>query len=387
MAVRPGPGRRGLLPSLGEDMWQEAGAEGERVLARVRLLVLLVFLALLLLPAQDAAVRQVALPPVLIGLVLGAAVYHLAGRRPRRWLAFAGSAADVVLVTVALATFVAVGAPHAALNGAALYEVYFLAIALAALRYDWRVCALTGGLALVLYGALLGYAAWRWDLNDVRFAPFRYGMFEWSSQAARLGLLAVATLVSAAVVRRARRLPPQVALDRLTGLPGRAAFEVRAAEEMSRAGRYARPLAVALAEVDGLAALRQEHGPAGMEAALQAVAGVLLASVRRSDLAAHLGDGRFGLLLPETTAEIVRSKLEDVRYRVAEARVLVGRRRAHRLAVTVSIGVANWPDDGAGLPAVLERAAARLGEAASAGGHRLVGPDGGPRAAGSPDAA
>jgi diguanylate cyclase (GGDEF)-like protein len=383
MAVRSGPGRRGRLPSLGEDMWREAGAEGEQLLARIRLLVLLVFLALLLLPAQEAALRQVALPPVLIGLALALAVYHLAGRRPGPWLAFAGSAADVVLVTVALATFVAVETPHAALNGAALYEVYFLAIALAALRYDWRVCAVTGGLALVLYGALVGYAAWRWDLNDARFAPFRYGLFEWSGQAARLGLLAVATVVSAAVVRRARRLPPQVALDRLTGLPGRGAFEARAAEEMSRAGRYGRPLAVALAEVDGLGAVRGEHGPAGAEAALQAVAGVLLASVRRSDLAAHLGDGRFALVLPETTAEMVRSKLEHVRYRVAEARVLVGRRRAHRLAVTVSIGVANWPDDGAGLPAVLERAGARLGEAAAAGGHRVVGPDGvaGPPAA------
>lgn len=360
--------------SLAEEIWLDVGVEGELLLARVRLLVIVLFLALQFVPGRDPAVRRISVPLIVVALVLAALVYYVASRRPRTWLAFASSIADVTLVSCALGAFLVVGLPQVAVNADAGFQTYLLAIAFAALRYDWRVCAVAGGLAVVQYGAVVLYAIARWDLSDPRFAPLRYGVFDWSSQAVRLLILALATVVCALVVHRAQRLRRVSDIDRLTGLANRNGYEARLAEETSRAGRYSRPLTVALVELDQFEHLRTREGESAAESAVQAVAAVLRRSVRRSDLAGYLESGRFVLLLPETTAEMVLSKLEDVRFRVAQARIRVGSFLQRTVSATVSIGVANWPDDGPSMDAVVGAASARLAEAARQGRNQVVGP-------------
>jgi diguanylate cyclase (GGDEF)-like protein len=68
-------------------------------------------------------------------------------------------------------------------------------------------------------------------------------------------------------------------------------------------------------------------------------------------------------------------RLERLRAAVADAGVLApGDRSGKPLRVTLSIGVANWPDDGPRIHLVLAAADARLYEAKQRGRNRIVGP-------------
>jgi hypothetical protein len=82
------------------------------------------------------------------------------------------SAIDVSLVTLGLAVFFVVGKPQTALNSKVVFEVYFLAIGCASLRYDWRVCAMSGALAVVEYAGIVGYA---WRLYGVGASQEAFG--------------------------------------------------------------------------------------------------------------------------------------------------------------------------------------------------------------------
>jgi diguanylate cyclase (GGDEF)-like protein len=355
-----------------DPLFAEVGASGEVLVARVRLALVTVLLAIQLVPGTQGDVRRVTLPLTLVALLLAALFYRLALHRGEPWLGgFGTSAADVTLVSCGLAAFLLLDQPLAALNSRTLFEVYFLAIGCASLRYNPQACALTGLLALAQYAVIVLYAASRWNLHDPRFAPFRDGMFDWHAQGMRVILLGAAALLSALIVMRARSLRSLSHEDRLTGVANRRAFEERLGEEWSRARRHGRPFAVAVVDVDHFKAVNDAAGHAAGDLALRSVARVLTRGTRQSDLVARLGGDEFALLLPETTAELVMGRLETLRAEVA-ATPLPWSRGPRRL--TLSAGVASWPDDGAQVEQVLAAADARLYQAKRLGRDRVVGP-------------
>ena len=61
----------------------------------------------------------------------------------RPWMGFASSALDVSLISACLLAFLLLGEPLLAVNNKVVFELYFLSVGAATLRYDWRVCALT----------------------------------------------------------------------------------------------------------------------------------------------------------------------------------------------------------------------------------------------------
>ena len=349
---------------------------GELLVAQVRLLLVALLLAMQLLPVTDADTRRVTLPLTWVAFVVAALFYFLASRRPQPWLqGFASSAVDVTLVSCGLATFLLLDQPHVTLNSHTLFELYFIAIAGAALRYNPQACALTGLLALVQYGAIVAYCARRWGHADAQFAPFREGGLDLNAQGARLLLLAAAALISAIIVLRAQGLREISHTDRLTGLANRRAFDDRVALEAERARRYRRPYAIALIDVDHFKHVNDTFGHAQGDLALRTVAGVLDRGHRASDVAARVGGDEFALLLAETTAEVVMSRIDGLRRQIGETSISdVADRSGSPHRVTVSIGVANWPDDGETPETVLATADARLYEAKHLGRDRATGP-------------
>jgi len=356
-----------------DQLFIDAAISGELLVARVRIVLLLMLFLIQLIPGAEPDYRRVALP--LNGLALGLALgFHmLALRVARPWLGFLSSGADVTLVSIGLAAFLFFDQPLTAVNSRSIFEVYFLAIGCASLRYNWRVCVLTGVLAVGEYAAIVGYAVTHWSLNDARFAPFKAGTFDWNIVGARFVLLAAAAVLSAFIVVRSRRLQQMSAIDRLTGVFNRNSFDQQLTEESDRSRRYARPFAVAILDVDHFKRFNDTHGHAGGDVVLRTVAQTLRRSVRKSDIVARYGGEEFALILPETTAELVVGKLEVLRRAVADARISIGKRR-RTVGVTVSIGVASWPDDGASTDDVVACADERLYEAKRRGRDRTVGP-------------
>jgi len=289
----------------------------------------------------------------------------------RPWMGVLSIVVDITLVTAGLAVFFVLDRPLTAVNSRVVFEVYFLAIASAGLRYDWRLCVLASALGVAEYAGLSAYAAGHWDLEAVSRAENAYGDFSWSSQIARMVVLAGAGLMSAAVALRGRRWRYLSGTDALTGLANRAWFEERLEEEMSRARRRGESLAIAVADLDGFREMNTAHGHAGGDLALQTVARRLRHSIRKSDLAARLGGDEFVLAFPATDASQAMARLDGLRQEIAGLRLPLGRGEA---SVTMSFGVASWPSDGASFEDVLGVADARTFEAKRLGKNCVVGP-------------
>jgi two-component system cell cycle response regulator len=307
----------------------------------------------------------------LAGFAAAVFIYVAVRYAYRPWIGVLSIIVDVTLVTAGLAVFFLFNRPLVAVNSRVVFEVYFLAIASAGLRYDWRLCAVASVLAVAEYFGLSLYAASHWDLSALEGLEAGYGDFSWSSQIARLVVLAGAGVMSAAVALRGRRWRYLSGTDALTGLANRAWFEERLEEEMSRARRHGDSLAIAVADLDSFREMNTAHGHAGGDIALQTVARRLRQSIRKSDLAARLGGDEFVLAFPSTDPTQAVVRLDRLRMEIAAMRVPIGRAE---LQVTMSVGVASWPADGEAFETVLAKADARAFEAKRLGKNCVVGP-------------
>ena len=358
-------------------MLVDAGAAGELLVAKVRMaLVALVTL----IPLYNLFVTPyfietwVGLASSLGAMIFAVTVWVVVRRGfYRPWLGFLTSAVDVTFVTATLATFLYLDTPHVAVNSRIMYSVYFFSIGASSLRYDTRICIVTGALAVVQYAVILILAGMFWDLNDLRYAPFVYGMVSWGDQVGRLILLGASGVLSTAVVYNARKLRQMSARDRLTGLLNRGFFEARLQAEVSRARRHGHPMAVAVLDLDRYKNFNDRYGHASGDVALQVLAGILQRGVRSSDVVARYGGDEFVVLLPETGPRAAFDKLEQLRLSVARAEFPIPR---HDLTAqfTLSAGLASLPDDGTDAVELLEVADKRLFEAKDGGRNRVVGP-------------
>jgi len=154
--------------------------------------------------------------------------------------------------------------------------------------------------------------------------------------------------LAAAVIRQARLEQALVersdwferlaSTDALTGLANRRTFERMLELELVRAGRQGTPVSLAIFDIDGLALIDRERGADVADDVLRQVAGALAESVRLVDTIARLGGDEFALLAPGTAGVLVAR------------RVLTSAARAmadHEPPVSLSVGVARFPVDGA----------------------------------------
>jgi diguanylate cyclase (GGDEF)-like protein len=138
--------------------------------------------------------------------------------------------------------------------------------------------------------------------------------------------------------------------DPLTGLLNRRAFEQLFEDELERAHRSNGRLSVLLGDLDGFKGVNDRFGHDAGDGVLRQVAQDMLKWKRRVDTPARIGGEEFSLLLPETD--------ERGAFLVAERL----RRATHRsfaedpLGVTISFGVATFPDHGQDLRALMRAA-------------------------------
>lgn len=104
--------------------------------------------------------------------------------------------------------------------------------------------------------------------------------------------------------------------DPLTGLMNRAAFDARLNEELLRARRHVRQLALAIFDVDGFKSVNDRLGHPAGDRVLIAVAQALQSSFRQSDGVFRLGGDEFVALCPETSAAAIENILLRLRQRL-----------------------------------------------------------------------
>lgn len=372
-------------PSVWRRVWSPpepeistAGFGGELLVAGVRLLIFVVLLYFplreLLLQRSNGYAPLALLTTVTAGLLVALVLYAATTRRwGRTWIGFASSLLDVTLVSALLSVFLVLGRPHEATNNLVIFPVYFLAIAATSLRYDARICILTGALAVAQYVAIVLYADWRWDLASPAFAPYPFGQFHWDAQVWRMVQLAGATVIAATIVVRSRELRLLSTRDRFTGLLNRAVFNEQLEREMAFARREDGRFAVAMIDIDHFKKFNDTYGHAGGDEALRLVAQMLRESCRATDVVARYGGEEFALILPGVMSGRAADLLERIR-RVIAVRPIHLAGRSKPASVTVSIGVAIWPDDGQAGADILRCADQRLYQAKAEGRDRVIGP-------------
>lgn len=162
------------------------------------------------------------------------------------------------------------------------------------------------------------------------------------------------------------RLEEQALRDELTGLYNRRALDRRLEEEAHRAKRHGRPFSLLFIDVDDFKGLNDAHGHCVGDEVLKSIAGTIVAQGRAMDLFFRYGGEEFVALLPETRLDDAMIVAERIRRAVAESTSAGGVRQ-----VTVSVGVAAFPDHGEDIPTLL-RAADRAQYSAKGSGKNRV---------------
>lgn len=156
--------------------------------------------------------------------------------------------------------------------------------------------------------------------------------------------------------------------DPLTGLPNRRRFDEALAHEFARSARSGEAWSLAMIDIDHFKQVNDRHSHAVGDQALRAVADVLRACGRDMDTVARLGGEEFALLMPHTALAQALGVCERLRMAVRShdcAGIAPG------LVVTISIGVAAWPEH-ADAAAVMEAADAALYRAKAGGRDRVM---------------
>lgn len=156
-------------------------------------------------------------------------------------------------------------------------------------------------------------------------------------------------------------------VDGLTGAYNRRFFESKLAEELERASRYGKQLAVVMLDIDHFKRLNDEFGHLLGDEVLRQVSALFRAQLRKLDFVCRYGGEEFVLLLPETSGEDALAVAEKVR-RAIEAHAFPGVPRP----VTVSIGVAECPTHGLTRDEVVKAADSALYASKQGGRNRVT---------------
>jgi len=363
------------LLSPGDARLIDAGAAGERTVARARLILMAV---LALIPIQsvlqepERSENWVGIIAISVSLLVALVVLWLLHRGfYRPWLSIATSVYDVTSVSAILAIFIALGLPQIAVNSRVVYEIYLLALAATCLRYGRVTPLIAGAMAVVEYAAIVLVVHARWDLSDPRFSG--YGTFSWADQIGRLIVLVLAAALSWTILHRAERLRQLTMHDPLTGLLNRNVLEERVREEVIRARRYRRPLSVAMVDLDLFKRFNDAFGHAAGDVALRAFSRTLRDAVRRTDIVARFGGEEFVIVLPETPGVEATHKVDQIRRAMEDMQLEVPGSAPGEGRVTLSAGVASLdPEHDSGLE-ILQRADNLLLAAKRAGRNCVIG--------------
>jgi diguanylate cyclase (GGDEF)-like protein len=153
--------------------------------------------------------------------------------------------------------------------------------------------------------------------------------------------------------------------DQLTGLYNRRRLSEVLANEVLRSRRHQHAFSLLVMDVDNFKKFNDAHGHLAGDRVLASVADVLRETTREIDTPARYGGEEFVVVLPETDMEAAVEVAERIRLLLA-SRIFEGGR------VTISIGVAEFPEHGSDPEALIAAADAALYRAKDEGRNRVM---------------
>ncbi len=158
-------------------------------------------------------------------------------------------------------------------------------------------------------------------------------------------------------------------IDGLTGVYRRGGFDERLKQEVVRARTFKTTFGLMLLDIDHFKRLNDRYGHPFGDQVLKRVGEILNASVYDTDFVARYGGEEFAVILPRAEAAGAQRKAEAIRRAVEAEKFTLG---FETVAVTISIGLAQFPRDAASTDDLVARADAALYQAKEQGRNRVV---------------
>lgn len=210
-----------------------------------------------------------------------------------------------------------------------------------------------------------------WHENSLELATLCVGVLmaavlAWRPWLALLALLPLYVLHRSVLIRQ---LEHAATVDEKTELLNAATWRSLAVTELERSRRHTKAFALLMVDLDHFARVNERFGRTVGDQALLAVGAAIRREVRTTDLCGRLGGEEFAIVLADTAIEEAAKMADRVCRRVRTVRVSGSNQPGFSLSV--SIGVAVYPDAGTELDEVMLAADNALFAAKDAGRDRV----------------
>ena len=165
------------------------------------------------------------------------------------------------------------------------------------------------------------------------------------------------------------KLREQAIRDPLTNLFNRRYLEETLDRELSRAARENYPVCVIMIDLDHFKRINDTHGHEAGDLVLKAIADVLSECSRRGDFACRYGGEEFVITMPNITLETAYERAEGLRQSLNGLSVPY---EYYNLSVTISMGIACFPENGQMRETILRAADQALYAAKEAGRDHIL---------------
>jgi diguanylate cyclase (GGDEF)-like protein len=222
--------------------------------------------------------------------------------------------------------------------------------------------------------------------NNALQQTFSYAMIKWGwVSITNLCVAVTGVFMMGTIRRREQRLRELVTKDNLSSLYNRRYFFYRLNSEIQRAKRYDRTVSLLILDVD----VNDQYGHLAGDELLRVLADTILANIRRSDgkpsyevdISCRCGGEEIAVILPEVSAtqgaaaaERLRTEIERRCPGIVMERIRKGAEKTGEegIRVTVSIGVASYPQHAVDLEGLIREADEAMYVAKRSGKNRVV---------------
>jgi diguanylate cyclase (GGDEF)-like protein len=318
------------------------------------LLILVLLFQLVLSPGEEAAA---ALAMAIFFFAAFVLTFHYANfyRQETRWKITLEIGVMIVFITWVLAFTGGAASP--------LHDLYILVIIVCALTLGKFATLLVMGLIALCY-IWLGYPN---QEGENMLLPF--GIKLLAKLAPMLLVAYITTMLSADIRRAFGHMKLLSETDDLTGVLNMRAFTAMSERVFNQAQRYARPFSVLMIDSDCLKNVNDSYGHEAGNRLLKLTVECIEGQLRQTDLIARYGGDEFVVLLLETPCSGGVGVAERIRKSVELTPLAT---RENKVPASVSIGVACFPDHGADLETVMERADRAMYASKAAGKNRTT---------------
>jgi diguanylate cyclase (GGDEF)-like protein len=210
------------------------------------------------------------------------------------------------------------------------------------------------------------------NLSLQQTLPYVVTKWAWVTMT-NMSVAAIGIYLMKSIRHREEELKKLVNKDNLTTLYNRAYFFYRLNSEIRRAKRYNRPLSILIMDMDNFKQFNDRYGHLVGDQLLRVLSGTIRSNIRYStgtpsyelDIPCRYGGDEFAIIVPETTSDQATIVAERLRKEInmkcgheliAQIQAVPGSQPLEAPDVTVSVGVASFPEHAAVTEALVKAA-------------------------------